>query len=109
MKFNTIELKNKIEVIKTDDFENWLQSLKNQTAKSKIVEHIYRMMNGNLGKTKSVGEGVLEKKINYAGGFRLYYFFKLKNIIIVLCGGDKSTQKKDIKKAKQIKKELNEN
>ena len=95
-----------IEVIKTDLFDKWLAKLKNGEARSKVTDHIYRMMNGNLGNTKSVGNGIFEKKINYAGGYRLYYFFKLENQIILLCGGDKSTQQKDIDKAKQIKKGL---
>jgi putative addiction module killer protein len=95
-----------IEVVKTDVFEQWLKKLKSQAAKSKITEHLYRMMNGNLGNTRSVGDGVFEKKINYAGGFRLYYFSKLEDQVILLCGGDKSTQQSDIRKAKEIKKGL---
>jgi putative addiction module killer protein len=95
-----------IEIIKTNVFEQWLRRLKNKKTRIKIGNHIGRMRTENLGDVRSVGAGIYEKKINYAGGFRLYYFFKLKNQIILLCGGNKSTQQKDIKQAKQIKKGL---
>jgi putative addiction module killer protein len=91
------------EVIKTDIFDKWLRKLKNSQSRRKITDHVYRMTYGNLGNTRNVGDGIFEKKINYAGGYRLYYFFKTQNQIIILCGGDKSTQQNDINQAKKIK------
>ena len=92
--------------IETDIFTKWFEKLKSQKTQSIITDHIFRMMQGNLGDTRNVGEGVFEKKINYAAGFRLYYFFKEERLIVLLCGGDKSTQQKDIKQAIKIKKGL---
>jgi putative addiction module killer protein len=92
-----------IEILKTDTFAKWLKKLKSQKTQAAISDHIKRMSRGNLGETRSVGAGIFEKKINYAGGFRLYYFFQLEKQIILLCGGDKSTQQADIRQAKIIK------
>jgi putative addiction module killer protein len=80
--------------------------LKDKKTRAIITDHIARMRNGNLGVTRSVGAGVFEKKINYAQGLRLYYFFQQEDLIILLCGGDKSTQQADISRAKEIKKGL---
>jgi putative addiction module killer protein len=68
--------------------------------------HIGRMIDGNFGNNRYVGEGIWEKKINYGSGYRLYYVQKGKSWILLLCGGGKSTQQADIKQAKQIKKGL---
>ena len=95
-----------LEILKTDIFDKWLTKVESQQTKAIIVDHITRMKGGNLGNTRSVGKRVFEKKINYARGFRLYYFFKKENTIILLNGGDKSTQSTDIEKAKNIKKNL---
>lgn len=103
MKYNTIETR--FEIIQTNIFANWLKKIKDQTSKAKITENIYRMINGNFGNTRSIGNGIFEKKINYANGFRIYYFLQLKNKVLLLCGGNKSSQQKDIKLAKKIKKD----
>jgi putative addiction module killer protein len=95
-----------IKVIQTDIFAKWLDKLKNVKTQGIIADHLDRMKEGNLGNTRNVGEGVFEKKINFAKGLRLYYYFVNEGKIILLCGGDKSTQPKDIAKAKKIKKGL---
>ena len=64
------------------------------------------MGKGNLGDTKNVRENIFEKRIFYGAGYRLYFMNKNGQLIIILCGGDKSTQQKDIEKAKQIAKEI---
>jgi len=96
-----------MEVKKTDIFEEWLQKLGDKKGSTVIVKHIIRMSAGNLGDVKSVGEGVFEKRIHFGAGYRLYFINKNSQLIILLCGGDKSTQQKDIVKAKQIAKEHN--
>jgi putative addiction module killer protein len=99
-----------IKVSFTDVFEKWVNKLRDRRAKAIINQHLDRIAEGALGDTRFVGEGIFEKKINYAGGYRLYYFLQGESWIILLCGGDKSTQQKDIKKAKKLKKVLqNEN
>jgi putative addiction module killer protein len=97
-----------IEVEMTEIFEKWLKKLKDFRAKSKIEANIKRMQDGNLGSTRFLGEGIFEKKINYGPGYRLYFFNSGASLIILLCGGDKSTQKTDVTQAKKIRKELNE-
>jgi putative addiction module killer protein len=87
---------------KTEYFNDWIEKLKDTTWKAKILARIKRAELGNLGDHKSLGERVFEMRINFGPGYRLY-FSKVKGVIIILLsGGDKSSQLKDIKKAKQI-------
>ena len=96
-----------MEVLKTDIFDKWLKKLKDKRAKAVIQVHINRLLENKLGKLRSLGKGVHEKKINYGPGYRLYLINRNKTLIVLLCGGDKSTQKDDIKQAKFIAKEIN--
>jgi putative addiction module killer protein len=98
-----------VKITFTNVFEKWLLKLKDHRAKAIINQHLDRIAEGNLGNTRFVGEGIFEKKINYANGYRLYYFLKGDNWIILLCGGDKSSQQSDIKQAKKIKVYLSAN
>jgi len=92
---------------KTVEFDKWLRKLKDLRAKAKILFRIQRIENdGHFGDCESVGDGVLELKINYAKGYRIYFNEKDGKIIILLIGGDKSTQQKDIEKAKEILKKI---
>ena len=92
---------------KTVEFDKWLRKLKDLRAKAKILFRIQRIENdGHFGDFESVGDGILELKINYAKGYRIYFNEKDGKIIILLIGGDKSTQQKDIEKAKAIWKNL---
>ena len=95
-----------MKIKRTDVFANWLRKLKNRRAKAIIVNHIDRMEDGNMGKVDSVGSGVYEKKINYGPGYRLYFCQLDDTWILLLCGGDKSTQQDDIKQAKELKRGL---
>lgn len=95
-----------MDILKTDVFDEWLKKLKDKKEKSIIQVHINRIIEGNLGKLKPVIKNIYEKKINYGPGYRLYFINYSKNIIILLCGGDKSTQQKDINKAQSIAKEV---
>ncbi|MBD2200297.1 MULTISPECIES: type II toxin-antitoxin system RelE/ParE family toxin [Calothrix] len=84
-----------------DIFSEWFDSLRDRRAKAKIRARLDRVEEGNLGDYKSVGDGVFELKIDYASGYRIYFGQEGSAIIILLCGGDKSTQDKDITKAKK--------
>ena len=97
-----------IAVSHTNIFAKWLKKLKDHQAKAKIMANIDRIKEGNLGVTRFLGEGVFEKKINYAGDYRLYFTNYHESLILLLCGGNKATQQADIKTAKKIRKELDE-
>jgi putative addiction module killer protein len=94
------------EVQKTDIFDEWLSSLADQKALAKIVSRIERLGLGNPGDVKPVGEGISEMRVPYGPGYRVYFKQTDKTIVLLLCGGDKSTQQKDIKRAKEIAAEL---
>ena len=81
-------------------FVDWLENLKDQRGRYRIKERLDRVALGNLGHYKSVGDGVYELKMAFGPGYRVYYGKDGNNLILLLCGGDKSTQSKDIKKAK---------
>ena len=94
------------EVLKTEEFGEWLSSLADQRAQAKIVSRIERLGLGNPGDVKPVGEGVSEMRISHGPGYRVYFMQIDKAVVLLLCGGDKSTQQKDIKRAKEIAAEL---
>ena len=94
------------EVRQTSVFSNWLRKLKDNVAKVSIARRIVRLENGNFGDSKSVGEGVFELRIDVGQGYRVYFTNKDNTIIILLVGGDKSSQDKDIKAAKDMAKEV---
>lgn len=92
---------------KTDEFDKWLRKLKDIRAKAIILFRIQKVENlGQLGNCESVGQGIRELKIDYAKGYRIYFKENKGKIIILLVGGDKSTQRKDIEKAKEILKRI---
>lgn len=92
---------------KTDEFDKWLRKLKDLRAKAKILFRIQRIeMDEHFGDCKPVGNGIRELKINYAKGYRVYFKESDEKIIILLMGGDKSTQQRDIEKAKEILKRI---
>ena len=83
-------------------FKEWLDGLKDIAARQKIRIRLDRVRLGNLGKNRSVGEGVFELKIDYGPGYRVYYGLDKKTVVLLLLGGDKSTQRKDITQAKSF-------
>jgi len=88
---------------KTDEFDKWLRKLKDLRAKAKILFRIQKIQNDeHFGDCESVGNGIRELKINYAKGYRVYFKESDGKIIILLIGGDKSTQQTDIERAKEI-------
>lgn len=95
-----------IEVRQTETFAQWFRKLRDRQAKSRIMVRIRRMELGNPGDVKSVGSGLLEARISYGPGYRLYYIMEGDALIILLCGGDKSSQSRDIKMAREMKDSL---
>lgn len=94
-------------VEKTAEFDKWFRKLKDLRAKAKILFRIQKIENDeHFGDFKPVGEGVSELKINYAKGYRVYFGERDQKMILLLIGGDKSTQQQDIEKAKEIWKEI---
>ena len=94
------------EVRKTDEFDEWLSVLADQRAVAKIASRIERLGLGNPGDVKPVGEGISEMRVTHGPGYRIYYKQTGKTIVLILCGGDKSTQDKDIQRAKEIARQL---
>jgi putative addiction module killer protein len=91
-----------IEVRQTQEFSVWLRRLKDANAAARIVARVRRLEKGNPGDSKSVGKGVLEMRIDYGPGYRIYFSHRGAQIVILLCGGDKRTQPKDIKRAQKL-------
>lgn len=89
----------------TEEFSKWLRKLRDINARANILKRLVRVGNGNLGDYKSVGAGVLEIRIDYGPGYRLYFTMQGVELILLLIGGDKSSQKADIKLAQELKKE----
>ena len=90
----------------TDVFSKWLTKLKDIQAKVSILRRLERVKEGNFGDYKYIGADVSELRITIWPGYRIYYTQKNDEIVILLVGGDKSTQSKDIQKAKQLAEEL---
>lgn len=93
-------------VHQTQKFSQWLTKLKDMRARIAIARRIERAQSGNLGDVKSVGERVFEMRIDMGPGYRLYYTMRGNELIILLVGGDKSTQQRDIDKAIEMAKEI---
>lgn len=95
-----------LEIRRIDEFAKWLKELKDANAKARINLRIRRVsLMGNLGDYKPVGEGASELRVDYGPGYRAYFGRRGNEIILLLIGGDKSTQQRDIAKAKQLNKE----
>ena len=93
------------EIIKSETFDRWLRSLRDKKAIARINARLRRASLGNLGDVAPVGHGVSEMRIFYGPGYRLYFLREGRTLIVLLCGGDKSTQVKDIQQAQDIAKE----
>lgn len=88
-----------LEIRRTDAFAQWLDEIKDVRGRARILVRIERLRTGNPGDVKTVGEGVLEMRIDYGPGYRVYYKKQGRKIIILLAGGDKGSQARDIKTA----------
>ncbi|MES5098981.1 type II toxin-antitoxin system RelE/ParE family toxin [Agrobacterium sp. BA1120] len=92
----------------TEEFAEWLGGLRDVQARARIARRVYRLADGNPGDVKPVGESVSELRIDYGPGYRVYFIQDGKVVIVLLCGGDKSSQRRDIAKAKKLAKALKE-
>jgi putative addiction module killer protein len=95
-----------IEVRQTDEFKNWRAALKDVVTRRRIGARIDRLSFGNFGDVKSVGDGVSELRLDFGPGYRLYFVRRGEALVILLCGGDKSTQSRDITRAKTLAQQL---
>lgn len=93
-------------VQQTHKFSQWLTKLKDMKARITIARRLERAQAGSLGDVKPVGENIYEMRIDFGPGYRLYYTMRGNELIILLVGGDKSTQQQDIEKAKVMAKEI---
>jgi putative addiction module killer protein len=94
-----------IEVRQTDLFAKWLDKLRDDQARARILIRICRLSLGNFGDVKPVGEGVSELRIDYGPGYRVYFYRIGSLLVLLLIGGTKKTQDADIAKARQLAKE----
>ena len=97
-----------VQVRQTERFVLWLEGLRDLRGRAKVLARIERLIRGNPGDAKTVGAGVSELRINYGPGYRVYYLQKGTTLIILLAGGDKSSQAKDIQAALQLADTLSE-
>lgn len=95
-------------IFTTEVFDAWFSSLKDRQAARRIQARIDRAEDGHFGDYKPVGEGVSEMRIHYGPGFRIYFTLRGTEVVILLAGGDKSSQTKDIKAAQSMARELKE-
>jgi putative addiction module killer protein len=91
-----------IELIKTDLFDRWFTALRDRQARARIETRIRRLSVGNPGDVKQVGEGVSEMRIDYGPSYRVYFMRRGPVVVLLLCGGDKGSQDRDIALAKAI-------
>src|SRR5271165_4591791 len=94
-----------IEVRQTEAFADWLRTLRDRRAAARIAERLRRLALGNAGDVKPVGEGVSELRVDYGPGYRVYFVGRGKSLVVVLCGGDKADQDRDVARAKALAKE----
>lgn len=95
-----------IEVRQTEVFAKWLAKMRDRETKARILVRIRRMTLGNPGDIKPVGQGVSEMRLDYGPGYRIYVAMRNEQLVILLCGGNKSRQQADIKTAWKLAKEL---
>ncbi len=95
-----------IEVRQTEVFSEWFDSLRDRQARARINVRIRRLSLGNFGDAKPVGEGVSELRIDFGPGYRVYFIRRGRTLVILLTGGDKGTQDRDIRKAQKLAREL---
>ena len=91
-----------VDVIRSATFDKWLVSLRDRTARVRVLSRIDRLAHGNPGDVKPVGHGVSEMRIDHGPGYRVYFMRRGDLLIVLLCGGDKSSQARDVKAAQTL-------
>ncbi|WP_319781839.1 type II toxin-antitoxin system RelE/ParE family toxin [Oceanisphaera sp. IT1-181] len=92
------------EIIESNVFKKWLSNLRDRSARVRILQRLDRLQAGNAGDTKPIGDGLSELRIDCGPGYRVYYMQKGPIVVILLCGGDKRDQNRDIAMAKELAK-----
>ena len=95
-----------LEVLRTTEFIEWLTGLRDIQARARIAKRIDRIAQGNLGDAKPVGDGVGELRFDIGPGYRIYYARRGNVVVMLLCGGDKDSQARDIERAKNMAREI---
>jgi len=90
------------QIQQTDTFSKWLSRLKDRKATARILARIESVRQGNSGDSKSLGSGLHELRVHFGPGYRIYFTRKSGLVVLLLCGGDKSSQSKDIARARKI-------
>jgi putative addiction module killer protein len=91
---------------RTAEFDRWLCALRDRKAQARILARIVSAQHGNFGDRKSPGEGVSEMRVDFGPGYRVYYTRQAETVYLLLAGGDKSTQAKDVKRSRRMVREL---
>jgi putative addiction module killer protein len=91
-----------MQVEKTDEYRDWIDSLKDQTARARVLMRVDRLIHGNPGSHRNLTEGLSELKVDVGPGYRVYYSQRGNRLLLLIAGGDKSTQAKDISKALEL-------
>ncbi|MTJ06093.1 MAG: type II toxin-antitoxin system RelE/ParE family toxin [Sediminimonas qiaohouensis] len=91
-----------VELIRSSVFDKWLSSLRDRRAIARITARLDRLASGNSGDAEPVGNGISELRINYGSGYRVYYLRRGQYVVVLLCGGNKSSQRRDIEQAKRL-------
>ena len=95
-----------VEIRQTAEFANWLRGLKDRRASSRVLVRLKQLEQGHVGDASSVGKGISELRIHCGPGYRLYFTHRGNTVTVLLCGGSKATQNRDIKRARQLAKKL---
>ena len=95
-----------IEIRQTETYFQWFDSLRDRQARARINARVRRLSLGNVGDVKPIGEGVSELRIDFGPGYRVYFVQRGQTLVVLLAGGDKRTQDRDIKKALKLAREL---
>jgi putative addiction module killer protein len=95
-----------IVVQESQEFATWLDSLRDRTTRARILARLRRLAFGNMGDVAPVGDGISELRLHFGSGYRVYFVRRGDALILLLCGGDKSTQQRDIGRAKRLAQEL---
>lgn len=92
----------KTQILETDEYQRWFEGLRDLDAQMRIAARLRRAALGNLGDHRSLGQGIHELRVDYGPGYRLYFTRRGRAVIILLAGGDKSSQNRDIERAREL-------
>jgi putative addiction module killer protein len=95
-----------VEIRQTDVFADWISGLRDREARARIIVRLRRLSLGNPGDVKAVGGGVSEMRVDYGPGYRVYFTRRGASIVVLLCGGDKRSQARDITRAVELAREV---